>query len=305
MLRKILRIAAKELTGYFSSPAAVLFLAAFLGVTLFMFFWVATFFERNLADVRPLFQWMPVLLIFLVAALTMRAWAEERRAGTLELLLTSPTAPTEHVLGKFLGCLALVLIALALTLALPITVSFLGPLDWGPVIGGYAAAIALAAAYVAIGLWVSCRTDNQIVSLILTVLIDRRASTSSAPMRSPLWSAIVPANGCTPRRGLALRLDHPRRARPARSVLLPLDHGSLPDAQPPVARDSCAGPAIARAPATGAGTGVAGLLAANAAGCESVARADRLGARGSDRRAGSTRYRMPPAAISASCRSRC
>ncbi len=171
MLHKVLAIARKELVGFFASPAAFLFLATFLGVTLFVFFWVAAFFERNLADVRPLFQWMPVLLIFLVAALTMRAWAEERRAGTLELLLTSPTGPAEHVLGKFLGCMALVLIALLLTLPLPITVSLLGPLDWGPVIGGYAAAVALAAAYVAIGLWVSCRTDNQIVSLILTVII--------------------------------------------------------------------------------------------------------------------------------------
>ena len=117
MLRKALRVAGKELTGFFASPAAVLFLAAFLGVTLFVFFWVAAFFERNLADVRPLFQWMPVLLIFLVAALTMRAWAEERRSGTLELLLTSPTAPTELVLGKFLGCMGLVLIALVLTAA--------------------------------------------------------------------------------------------------------------------------------------------------------------------------------------------
>ncbi|HWG77181.1 MAG TPA: Gldg family protein [Steroidobacteraceae bacterium] len=171
MLRKITRIAAKELTGFFASPAAVLFLAAFLGVTLFVFFWAAAFFERNLADVRPLFQWMPVLLIFLVATLTMRTWAEERRSGTLELLLTSPTTPTEQVLGKFLGVLVLVLIALALTLPLPISVSFLGPLDWGPVIGGYAAAICLAAAYVSIGLWISSRTDNQIVSLILTVVI--------------------------------------------------------------------------------------------------------------------------------------
>src|SRR5580704_9043989 len=130
MLRKVSRIAGRELTGFFASPAAVLFLAAFLGVTLFIFFWVATFFERNLADVRPLFQWMPLLLIFLVAALTMRAWAEERRGGTLELLLTSPTAPTELVIGKFLGCLGLVLLALILTLALPITVACLGQLDW-------------------------------------------------------------------------------------------------------------------------------------------------------------------------------
>src|SRR5579871_1359062 len=118
MLRKVLRSAGKELTGFFASPAAFLFLAAFLAVTLFIFFWVATFFERNLADVRPLFQWMPILLIFLVAALTMRSWAEERRAGTLELLLTAPTSPLELVLGKFFGCLGLVLIALALTLPL-------------------------------------------------------------------------------------------------------------------------------------------------------------------------------------------
>ena len=171
MLRDVLPVARKELVGFFASPAAFLFLGAFLGVTLFVFFWVETFFARNIADVRPLFQWMPVLLIFLVAALTMRSWAEERRAGTLELLLTAPASPTDQVLGKFLGAMSLVAIALALTLPLPITVSFLGPLDWGPVVGGYLAALTLAAAYVAIGLWVSSRTDNQIVSLILTVVI--------------------------------------------------------------------------------------------------------------------------------------
>jgi ABC-2 type transport system permease protein len=171
MRRDILPVARKELAGFFASPAAFLFLGAFLGVTLFVFFWVETFFARNIADVRPLFQWMPVLLIFLVAALTMRSWAEERRGGTLELLLTAPASPTDQVLGKFLGGMSLVAIALALTLPLPVTVSFLGPLDWGPVVGGYLAALTLAAAYVAIGLWVSSRTDNQIVSLILTVVI--------------------------------------------------------------------------------------------------------------------------------------
>jgi len=171
MRHKIATVASRELTGYFASPAAFLFLAAFLGATLFIFFWAMAFFAHNVADVRALFQWMPVTLIFLVAALTMRAWSEERRAGTLELLLTSPTSPTDLVLGKFLGVLALIAIALVLTLPLPITVASIGDLDWGPVIGGYAAALALAAAYVAIGLWVSSCTDNQIVSLILTVAI--------------------------------------------------------------------------------------------------------------------------------------
>jgi ABC-2 type transport system permease protein len=161
----------KEIAGFFASPAAFLFLGGFLGVTLFVFFWVETFFSRNLADVRPLFQWMPLLLIFLVAALTMRSWAEERRGGTLELLMTAPVSPTRLVLAKFAGAMALVAIALALTLPLPVSVALLGPLDWGPVVGGYVAALALGCAYVAIGLWVSSRTDNQIVSLIVTVAI--------------------------------------------------------------------------------------------------------------------------------------
>ncbi len=170
-MREIQRIAAKEFGGFFASPAAFLFLGAFLAVTLFVFFWVETFFARNIADVRPLFQWMPVLLIFLVAALTMRSWSEERRSGTLETLLTSPVRPLQLVLGKFLAGLALVVVGLVLTLPLPLTVALLGPLDWGPVIGGYVATLFLAAAYVAIGLYMSARTDNPIVALILTVAL--------------------------------------------------------------------------------------------------------------------------------------
>jgi ABC-2 type transport system permease protein len=168
---KSLQTARKEFAAFFASPVAWLFLGAFLAVSLFVFFWVETFFARNLGDVRPLFEWMPVLLVFLVAALTMRAWSEERRAGTLEMLLTLPVTPLQLVFGKFLAGLGLVAVALALTLPLPLTVWLLGPLDWGPVIGGYLAALALAAAYIAIGLYVSARTDNQIVSLIGTVLV--------------------------------------------------------------------------------------------------------------------------------------
>jgi len=170
-LRQSLSITRKELEGYFGSPMALIFVGAFLAVTLFSFFWVDTFFARGIADIRPLFRWMPLLMIFLVAALTMRQWSEEQRSGTLEVLLTLPVSPIQLVVGKFLAVMALVAIALALTLFLPITVSLLGPLDWGPVIGGYLAAILLAAAYAAIGLFVSSRTDNQIVALILTVLL--------------------------------------------------------------------------------------------------------------------------------------
>jgi ABC-2 type transport system permease protein len=164
-------VARKELSAYFGSPMALIFLAAFLLVTLFAFFWVETFFARNIADVRPLFRWMPVLTIFLVAALTMRQWSEEQRVGTLEVLLTLPVRRVELVLGKFMAVMALVALALALTLFLPITVEILGDLDWGPVVGGYLAALLLASAYAAIGLFVSSRTDNQIVSLIITMFV--------------------------------------------------------------------------------------------------------------------------------------
>jgi ABC-2 type transport system permease protein len=171
MMKQTLAITRKELEGYFGSPMALIFVGAFLAVTLFAFFWVDTFFARGIADVRPLFRWMPVLMIFLVAALTMRQWSEEQRSGTLEVLLTLPVSPIQLVIGKFLAVMALVTVALALTIFLPITVEMLGNLDWGPVFGGYLAAILLAAAYVAIGLFVSSRTDNQIVALILTALL--------------------------------------------------------------------------------------------------------------------------------------
>ena len=161
------RIAAKELTLFFASPTGYLFLAAFLAVTLFVFFWVEAYFARNVADVRPMFEWMPVMLIFLASALTMRLWSEERRTGTMEFVFTVPARTWEFVLGKFGACLCLLGIALLLTLPLPISIAFHADLDWGPVLAGYAAAFLLGGAYVAIGLFVSARTDSQIVSLIM------------------------------------------------------------------------------------------------------------------------------------------
>lgn len=170
-MKQALSITRKEVNGYFGSPMALIFVGVFLAATLFTFFWIDAFFSRGIADVRPMFRWMPILLIFLVAALTMRQWSEEERSGTLEMLLTLPTRVVYLVLGKFLGVMALIIVALALTLFLPITVSVLGNLDWGPVLGGYLAAILLASAYTAIGLFISSRTDNQIVALILTALV--------------------------------------------------------------------------------------------------------------------------------------
>lgn len=164
-------VARKELRALFQSSTALLFLGVFLSVTLFTFFSTSRFFARNLADVRPLFEWLPLLLIFLVSAVTMRMWAEERRAGTLEVLMTLPVRTVDLVLGKFTAGLALVALALLFTLPLPLTVSALGPLDWGPVVGGYVGALLLAGAYLAIGLCVSARTDNQVVALMTTLVV--------------------------------------------------------------------------------------------------------------------------------------
>lgn len=171
MRRQVLAITKKELVSYFGSPLAIIFLGTFLAAVLFIFFSVETFFARGIADVRPLFRWMPILLIFLLAALTMRQWSEEQRAGTQELLLTMPVTPLALVFGKFLAVMSLISLALVLTLPLPLTVSIIGNLDWGPVVGGYVAALLMAAAYAGIGLFISSRTDNQIVALILTVLL--------------------------------------------------------------------------------------------------------------------------------------
>lgn len=186
-MKSIMTVFHKEFNSFFASPAAWLFLGGFLVVNLFIFFWADAFFARNIADMKPLFQWMPVLLIFLVAALTMRSWSEERRAGTLENLLTRPVSPSQLILGKFLAGLALVALALLLTLPLPVTVAFMGPLDWGPVLGGYLASLFLAAAYIAIGLYMSARTDNPIVALIMTVAVAGIFYLLGSPMVTTLF----------------------------------------------------------------------------------------------------------------------
>jgi ABC-2 type transport system permease protein len=161
----------KELRGYFNSAVAVIFLALFLAVALGTFFWQRKFFARGIADLRPLFEWMPRLLIILVSALSMRQWADERRAGTLEVLLTLPVPRWQLVVGKFLAGMVLIAIALGLTLGLPITIARMGNLDLGPVAGGYLAALLLSAAYLAIGMCVSAATDNQIVAFVGTFFL--------------------------------------------------------------------------------------------------------------------------------------
>ena len=182
----ILRILRKELALFFASPMAWLFLFAFVAAELFVFFWAEAFFARNIADIRPLFQWLPLLLLFLASALTMRQWSDERRHGTLEHILTSPQPLWHFIVAKFASGLCLLALALLLTLPIPLTVSALATLDWGPVLSGYLAAVLLGSAYLAIGLFISARTDNAIVALIGAVLLGLLFYLPGTPLLSSL-----------------------------------------------------------------------------------------------------------------------
>ncbi len=164
-------IARREMRAYFNSPIAYVFLLAFVGAALFTFFNVEAFFSRGRADVRGLFEAIPMLLLLLVPALTMRLWAEEQKQGTIEVLLTLPVKEHELVAGKFLASWFLLAISLALTMGIPLTVAMLGDLDWGPVLGGYVGALLLGAAYLSVGQFISATTENQILSFILALVI--------------------------------------------------------------------------------------------------------------------------------------
>jgi ABC-2 type transport system permease protein len=170
-MNRIRAVARRELKAYFNSPIAYVFLLVFAGAALFTFFNVNAFFSRGRADLRGLFDSIPFLMVLLVPALTMRLWAEERKQGTLEMLLTLPARDTELVLGKFLASWGLLAVGTGLTLMLPITVAFLGDLDVGPVIGGYVGALLLGAAYLAVGQFVSATTENQILAFILALVV--------------------------------------------------------------------------------------------------------------------------------------
>jgi gliding motility-associated transport system permease protein len=166
----IMAVARREFRAYFNSPIAYLAISVFWVVCGILFFVVSGFFEGARASLRPLFEWIPMIFVFFVPALSMRLFAEEKRSGTLELLLTFPLTDGEVVLGKFLGSLGFLAVTLGLTLVYPALVSVLGSPDWGPIIGGYIGLMLVGGAYLAIGLMTSTWTENQIISFILALV---------------------------------------------------------------------------------------------------------------------------------------
>lgn len=159
----------KEFRSQFSSPAGFVFLIAFLVLSSWLFFRI--FFIADQATLRPFFSFMPWLFLFFIPAAAMRAWAEERKLGTDEILLTLPIRDREAVVGKFLAGLAFLALAVGLTFPLAITVSALGAPDPGPMIGGYLGLILMGAAYLAIALYASSLTENQIVAFIVGITL--------------------------------------------------------------------------------------------------------------------------------------
>jgi ABC-2 type transport system permease protein len=164
-------IMKRELGGYFTSPIAYVFLVIFLLLTGFFTFTVGNFFERGEASLVSFFTWHPWLYLFLVPAVGMRLWSEERRLGTLELLLTLPITAWQAIVGKFLASWLFLALALALTFPVVITVNWLGQPDNGVIMAGYVGSLLLAGAYLAISCMTSAMTRNQVISFILSVMI--------------------------------------------------------------------------------------------------------------------------------------
>jgi ABC-2 type transport system permease protein len=186
-MKKALAVAKRELRSAFNSPVAYVVLLGFLLFNAVWLYFVRGFYASNQADLRPYFGVMPIVLCFLVPALTMRSWAEERRLGTYELLLTLPYTEGQLVVGKFVGAYALAALALVLTIPVPLAASLLGSFDAGVLAGQYLGIFLEAAAAVAVGGWISSLAKNQVsafmvsaLALLSLVLVDRLAAFLSA-----------------------------------------------------------------------------------------------------------------------------
>ena len=169
-INNIKAISKRELTSYFGSPVAYVFIVIFLLLIGFFTFYIGNFFEVGQADLRGFFQWHPWVFLFLIPAVAMRLWAEERRLGTIELVLTLPVSPFEVITGKFLAAWLFISIAIVLTLPMVFTVLYLGDPDLGAIICGYLGSILMAGAFLSIGSMTSSLTRSQVISFIIAVV---------------------------------------------------------------------------------------------------------------------------------------
>lgn len=170
-MNNITAIARRELANYFSTPVAYVFIVIFLALTGMFTFYLGGFFERGQADLQPFFMYHPWLYLFLIPALSMRLWSEERKAGTIELLMTLPVTTNEAVLGKFFAAWIFTTVALLLTFPIWITVNYLGSPDNAVIFAGYLGSLLMAGAFLALGAAISAMTRNQVIAFVVTVVL--------------------------------------------------------------------------------------------------------------------------------------
>lgn len=161
----------REFRGYFSTPIALIFLTVFLVLTGVFTFKISKFYEQGVAVLTPFFVWHPWLYLFIAPAISMRLWAEERKSGTIELLLTLPVSLFEAMLGKFAAAWAFIGVALLLTTPLVITTCYLGDPDLGVVFGAYLGSFLMAGTFLAVGCAISAATENQVISFVVSTSI--------------------------------------------------------------------------------------------------------------------------------------
>ena len=181
-VKPVLNVMRRELAGYFSTPVAWVFIVIFLVMAGVFTFYIGSFYDRGIADLDPFFNFHPWLYLFLVPAIAMRLWAEERRSGTIELLLTLPLTAWQAVLGKFLAAWLFVGLALLLTFPTWLTVNYLGDPDNGVIAAAYIGSWLMAGGFLAIGSCMSALTRNQVVAFILSVVVCFGFLLSGLPM---------------------------------------------------------------------------------------------------------------------------
>ncbi|MCH8197504.1 MAG: ABC transporter permease subunit [Proteobacteria bacterium] len=183
----------REFVTYFITPLAYVFIVIFLALAGTLTFFLGAFFDRGQADLQPFFSFHPWLYLLLVPAIAMRLWSEERKIGTIELLLTLPISTPQAVLGKFLAAWAFTAIALALTFPLWLTVNYLGEPDNGVILASYIGSLIMAGAYLAVGACFSALTSNQVIAFVLAALVCLIFTVGGTPIVLEFFTGWAPA----------------------------------------------------------------------------------------------------------------
>jgi ABC-2 type transport system permease protein len=193
-MRNVSLVFRREFAAYFATPLAYIFIVIFLALAGILTFRLGGFLSREQADLVPFFEFHPWLYLFLVPALSMRLWAEERRLGTIELFLTLPISMTEAVVGKYLAAWAFTATAVALTFPMWLTVNYLGNPDNGVILASYVGSLLMAGAYLSIGSMISAMTKNQVIAFVVTTSACFILTLAGSPTVLEFFSNWAPSN---------------------------------------------------------------------------------------------------------------